>query len=74
MTEITCIRGDLTQIKVELETELRELQTLVSTNAISIGQICDEKSNGVASIKSDIKLVKSNLKRNQYLGLILNLL
>ena len=35
----------------------------MSTNAISIDWICDEKSNGVASIKSDIKLVKSNLKR-----------
>ena len=63
MTEIKCIRGDLTQIKVELETELQELQTLVSTNSKSIERICDEKSNGVASIKGDIKLVKSNLER-----------
>ena len=63
MTEIKCIRSDLTQVKDDLETELRELQTLVSTNALSIDRICDEKSNGVANIKSDIKLVKSSLKR-----------
>ena len=63
MTEVKCIRSDLTQVKDDLETELRELQTLVSTNALSIDRICDEKSNGVASIKSDIKLVKSSLKR-----------
>ena len=56
MTEIKCIRDDLTQIKVEFETELRESQTLVSTNAISIDRNCGEKSNGVASIKSNIKL------------------
>ena len=35
----------------------------MSTNALSIDRICDEKSNGVANIKSDIKLVKSSLKR-----------
>ena len=35
----------------------------MSTNALSIDRICDEKSNGVANIKSNIKLVKSSLKR-----------
>ena len=32
-------------------------------SALSIDLICDEKSNDVANIKSDIKLVKSSLKR-----------
>lgn len=63
LSEIKSLRSDLSQIKDDLEADLREVWSLVSTNALSIDRICDDKSNGVANIKSEIKLVKSELKK-----------
>ena len=42
--------------------ELNELRELISTNALSIERLCNEKSNGIANKKSEIKLIQSTVK------------
>ena len=40
----------------------RTLRAFISTNAQSIDRLCDERSNGVANLKSDIKQMKADMK------------
>ncbi|MEW8561695.1 MAG: hypothetical protein AB2541_06300, partial [Candidatus Thiodiazotropha sp.] len=64
-SEVKSIRKDLREIQSSYDSELSELRMLISTNALSIERLSSEKSNGVASLKSDIKLIKSDIKNIQ---------
>lgn len=61
-SEIKSLRTDLNQLQADVEADLSELRNLISTNAQSIDRICNERSNGVANLKSDIKLLKTDVK------------
>lgn len=49
-SEIKTLRSDLRQVNSECESELNELRSLITTNALSIDHVCNERSNGVANI------------------------
>ena len=61
-TEIKSVRAAIRSVNSDVETELNELRTLISTNALSVDRICDEKSNGVANIRGEIKQIKADVK------------
>ena len=61
-SEIKSLRKDLNQLQADVATDFCELRNLISTNAQSIDRICNERSNGVANLKSDIKLLKTDMK------------
>ena len=61
-SEIKSLRKDLNQLQADVATDFSELRNLISTNAQSIDRICNERSNGVANLKSDIKLLKTDVK------------
>ena len=63
LEEIRSLKSDIAQFKDDCEIDLNELRSLVSTNAMSIDRICDEKSNGIATIKSEMKRIKSDFKK-----------
>ena len=56
------MRAAIRSVNSDIETELNELRSLISTNALSIDRICDEKSNGVVSMRGEIKQIKSDVK------------
>ena len=49
-------------MNIELQMDVSDLRDEVFTNAQSISRIVDEKSNGNAALKTDIKLIKNDLK------------
>lgn len=49
-SEIKALRSDLRQVNSDCESELNELRSLITTNALSIDHVCNERSNGVANI------------------------
>ena len=63
--EIKSLRKDLNKLESNITADLSEVQSLLSTNAQSIERICNDRSNGVANIKSDIKLLKVDVKTIQ---------
>ncbi|MEW8548092.1 MAG: hypothetical protein AB2693_31705, partial [Candidatus Thiodiazotropha sp.] len=63
MTEIKSLKTDLNQLKGDCEAEQSELRSLINTNALSVDRVCNEKSNGIAHIKSELKQIKSDVKQ-----------
>ena len=63
--EIKSMRKDLSKLETDITADLSEVRSLISTNAQSIDRICNDRSNGVANIKSDIKLLKTDVKNIQ---------
>ena len=61
-TEIKSVRVAIRRVNSDVETELNELRTLISTKALSVDRICDEKSNSVANIRGEIKQIKADVK------------
>ena len=61
-SEIKSVRAAIRSVNSDIETELNELRSLISTNALSIDRVCDEKSNGVVSMRGEIKQIKSDVK------------
>ena len=60
--EIKEIKISVQKVKIELQMDVSDLRDEVFTNAQSISRIVDEKSNGNAALKTDIKLIKNDLK------------
>ena len=50
------------QLQADVATDFSELRIIIFTNAQSIDRICNERSHGVAYLKSDIKLLKPDVK------------
>lgn len=61
-SEIKSLRNDLNQLQTDIASDISEIRPLKSTNAQSIERICDDHSNGVTNMKSDIKLINSEVK------------
>ena len=61
-SEIKAIRSDLKQLNTDISSDISEVRAFISTNAQSIDRLCDERSNGVANLKSDIKQMKADMK------------
>ena len=61
-SEIKSLRSDLRQVNADCESELKELRSLITINALSIDRVCNERSNGVANIKGELKQIKSDVK------------
>ena len=61
-SEIKSVRASIQRVNTEVESELKEIRSLISANALSVDRIVDEKSNGLACIKSGIKQIKSDVK------------
>ena len=61
-SEIKTMRSDLNRLHMDITADFSEVRTLISTNAQSIDRVCSERSNGVASLKSDIKQMKADIK------------
>ena len=59
---ITSLRKDLNELRTECTADLNETRGLIATNAQSVDRICNERSNGIANIKSEIKLIKTDVK------------
>ena len=55
------IKGSVQKVKIDIS----DLCDDVYTNAQSISRIVDEKSNGNAALKTEIKLVRNDLKEVQ---------
>ena len=64
LAEIKSLRNEVTQMKADSDSELSEIRSLISTNALSIHRICDEKSNGTTNIKNELKQIKSDVKKS----------
>ena len=56
------MRKDLNKLETEITADLNEVRSLISRNAQSIDRICNDHSNGVENIKSDIKLLITDVK------------
>ena len=64
--EIKSMRKYLSKLETaDITADLSEVRSLISTNAQSIDRICNDRSNGVANIKSVIKLLKTDVKNIQ---------
>ena len=61
-SEIKSLRSDLNQLQADITGDISEVRSLISTNAQSIERVCNDRSNGVANLKSDIKLLHSEVK------------
>ena len=61
-SEIKSVRASIQRVNTEVESELKEIRSLISANALSVDRIVDEKSNGLACIKSGMKQIKSDVK------------
>ena len=61
-SEIKSVRASIQRVNTEVESELKEIRPLISANALSVDRIVDEKSNGLACIKSGMKQIKSDVK------------
>ena len=61
-SELKSVRASIQRVTTEVESELKEVRSLISANALSIDRIVDEKSNGLACIKSGMKQIKSDFK------------
>ena len=61
LAESKSLRNEVTQMKADSDSELSEIPSQISTNALSIHRICDEKSNGTINIKSELKQIKSDV-------------
>ena len=63
--EVQEVKESVKKLQVELQMEIYDLRGEVKTNAQSIDRIVDEKSNCNASLKSDIRLIKAEVKELQ---------
>ena len=61
-SEIKSVRATIQRVSTEVESELKEIRWLISANRVSVDRIVDEKSNGLACIKSGMKQIKSDVK------------
>ena len=61
-SELKSLRSDLKQLSTDISADLSEVRAFISTNAQSIDRLCDERSNGVANLRSDIRQMKDDLK------------
>ena len=61
-SEIKSLRSNLNQLQADITGDISEVRSLISTNAQSIERVCNDRSNGVANLKSDIKLLHSEVK------------
>ena len=61
-SEIKSVRASIQRVNTEVESEFKEIRSLISANALSVDRIVDEKSNGLACIKSGMKQIKSDIK------------
>ena len=61
-SEIKSLRKELNQLQNDISSDICEVRSLISTNAQSIERVCDDRSNGVANIKSEIKHLNSEMK------------
>ena len=56
------MHASIQPVSTEVESELKEIIWLISANGLSVDRIVDEKSNGLACIKSGMKQIKSDVK------------
>ena len=56
------MRKYLNKLETEITADLSEVRSLISTNAQSTARICNDHSNGVANINSDIELLITDVK------------
>ena len=61
-SEVKSLKKEIKQLRTDCNSELSELRSLVSTNAQSVERVCNEKSNGIANIKSEPRQIKTDVK------------
>ena len=61
-SELKSLRTDLKQLSTDISADLSEVRAFIPTNAQSIDRLCDERSNGVANLRSDIMQMKADMK------------
>ena len=61
-SEVKLLKKEIKQLRTDCNSEISELRSLVSTNARSVERVCNEKSNGIANIKSELRQIKTDVK------------